>query len=44
MGFEPDLAECGVRVSIGAQTSKNEIQSFVKAWTNAQGERKLRVA
>ena len=44
MGFLPELADCCVRVSIGPQTTKEDILSFVKEWLRAQNDRAARVA
>jgi cysteine desulfurase len=32
MGYEKNLADCGIRVSIGVETTKSQVQSFVKEW------------
>lgn len=36
MGFNPKEAECSIRISIGTQTTKDEIHAFVKAWSRAR--------
>jgi len=35
LGYDSDLADCAVRVSIGTETTKKEIQCFVKEWAKA---------
>ena len=44
MGFNRELADCSVRVSIGPKTTKKDILSFVKEWSRAQNDRSKRVA
>ncbi len=44
MGFGQNLADCSVRVSIGPKTTKNDIFSFVKKWSNAKIDRAKKVA
>jgi cysteine desulfurase len=39
MGYETNVADCGIRVSIGAETTKSQVQSFVKHWIKACSER-----
>ncbi len=44
MGFSSELASCSVRISIGTQTTKREIESFVKEWSLAKADQTERVA
>ena len=39
MGYENNLADCGIRVSIGTETTKSQVQSFAKQWCKAFSER-----
>lgn len=38
MGYGSRLAECAVRVSIGAETTKSEVQLFAKEWAKAYSD------
>jgi len=42
MGYEKNLADCGIRVSIGVETTKSQVQSFVKEWVKACSERSVK--
>ncbi|WP_417448825.1 cysteine desulfurase family protein [Kordiimonas sp.] len=33
MGYDPSIAEASIRVSLGYQTRREDIDSFIKAWT-----------
>ena len=44
MGYESQLADCAVRVSIGTETTKSQVQSFAKQWAKAHSERNINVA
>ena len=44
MGYESELADCAIRVSIGTETTKSQVQSFAKQWAKAHSERKSNVA
>ena len=43
MGYESQLTDCAVRVSIGTETTKSQVQSFAKQWAKAHSERNLNV-
>jgi cysteine desulfurase len=43
MGYESTRAECAIRVSIGIETTKAQVQLFVKQWSKAYSERKVNV-
>ena len=43
MGYESTLADSAIRVSIGTETKKSHVQSFVKQWARACSERKVSV-
>lgn len=40
MGFDEDQSACALRVSLGLETTKDEVLRFAEAWTN--GYRKMR--
>ena len=40
MGMSPEEAGSGLRVSIGGNTTRNQIQSFVKEWSRALNTRR----
>ena len=44
MGYDPELAECAVRISIGTETTKSDLESFIKAWAKIRTGRCMRVA
>jgi cysteine desulfurase len=37
MGAGPDLARGAVRVSLGASTTENDVERFLRAWINVSG-------
>ena len=41
MGYEKNVADCGIRVSIGAETTKSQVKSFAKQWVKACSERRV---
>ena len=44
MGWDRELANCSIRVSIGTTTTKSEIRTFVKEWSRVKIDRKRKVA
>jgi cysteine sulfinate desulfinase/cysteine desulfurase-like protein len=44
MGYDTEMVDCGIRVSIGAETTKKEIESFVREWSQIRNEQCVRVA
>jgi cysteine desulfurase len=44
MGYESQFADCAVRVSIGTETTKSQVQSFAKRWAEAHSKRNINVA
>ena len=44
MGYESQLADCAVRVSIGTETTKSQVKSFAKQWAEAHSKRNINVA
>jgi cysteine desulfurase len=44
MGYGNQIAECAIRVSIGIETTKSQIQLFVKQWAKAFAKRSTRAA
>ena len=44
MGYDPELAECAVRISIGTETTKSDLESFIKAWAKIRTGQCMRVA
>ncbi|MEM7617366.1 MAG: cysteine desulfurase family protein [Pseudomonadota bacterium] len=36
MGYSKELADCAIRVSIGYNTTKNEIDKFIEIWKNVK--------
>jgi cysteine desulfurase len=44
MGFGPEVASCAIRVSIGPETTRDDVQAFVGAWSRQHGRRSRRDA
>mgnify|MGYP001313187987 CR=1 FL=1 len=39
MGYENSLSESAIRVSIGVETTKRELDDFIVAWAKAKPKR-----
>ncbi len=44
MGFDPALAACAVRVSLGPETTEDEVRRFVQSWTVQRQKYRARAA
>ena len=42
MGFEPELVDCAIRVSLGTKTKKEDIEAFLKEWQKAYQSNKMK--
>ncbi|MFK7876077.1 MAG: cysteine desulfurase family protein [Paracoccaceae bacterium] len=44
MGYSPLDAACAIRVSLGLETTEDEVERFIDAWTSARARHKARAA
>ena len=44
MGYDPALASCAVRVSLGPETTEDEVRQFAEAWTAQRAKYRARMA
>ena len=44
MGFDARISDCAIRVSIGTETTKSQVQLFARNWAKAYSERNSNVA
>ena len=44
MGYDPALAACAVRVSLGPETTEDEVHRFVQSWTEQRQKYRARAA
>lgn len=44
MGYSPEDAACAVRVSLGPETTEDQVQRFAEAWTKHEKKRRHRAA
>lgn len=44
MGYSPDIAQCAIRVSLGPQTTKEQVMRFAQVWLDKQEKHRARSA